>query len=315
MAARQGGIIGTVIIGFALAMATHAGHAATKVAPGNVNEAQPAIPQASANRTSALKTTYDRKYERVLTLLRNDSELRSSIKRAASRFKIDPIHIVGAIVGEHTYNVDALDRAQTYYVKALAYVQNDIRFGHDGESVDDFIQRPQFATCEKAKGSYALWSCRESVWDTKFRGKTVDDKRFPNDRFSAVFFQPFFAGQTFGLGQLNPLTALKMTDRVKKATGAAVISHTDGKGVYKTIMDPESTLDYIAATIAQSIEDYKKIAGFDISANPGLTATLYNTGRSDERARALKRNGGRPQENYYGWLINDREEELRSLIE
>ena len=33
-----------------------------------------------------------------------------------------PMHIVGAIVGEHTYNVDAYDRLQTYYVKAVAYL-------------------------------------------------------------------------------------------------------------------------------------------------------------------------------------------------
>ena len=45
---------------------------------------------------------------------------------------------------------------------------------------------------------------------------------WPNDRFSAVFFQPFYAGQTFGIGQLNPLTALKMSDMVSRTTGAAL---------------------------------------------------------------------------------------------
>ena len=30
--------------------------------------------------------------------------------------------MIGAIIGEHTYNVDAMDTLQGYYVKALAYL-------------------------------------------------------------------------------------------------------------------------------------------------------------------------------------------------
>lgn len=41
---------------------------------------------------------------------------------------------------------------------------------------------------------------------------------FPRDRFSKVFFQPLYAGQTFGLGQINPLTALTVVDIVQAAT-------------------------------------------------------------------------------------------------
>lgn len=308
------------VLAIGLGLAPVPSFAATKIEPGNFYEKQPPIPRASANRTQALNTTYERKYEKAVALLRNDTRLMRDIKAAAKKFKIDPIHIIGAIVGEHTYNVDALDRAQTYYVKALAYIKNDIQFAYDGESVSDFITRPQFDVCAKLKSSRPLWTCRENVWESKFRNKTVDGTKFPNDRFSAVFFQPFFAGQTFGIGQLNPLTALMMTDRVKKVMGGRTLDHQDGKDVYQTIMDPKTTIPYIAATLAQSIDDYKKYAGFDISDNPGLTATLYNTGRSDQRARALaaknegKANKTPPVENYYGWLINDRIEELRSLL-
>ena len=54
-------------------------------------------------------------------LLSHDQKLLSKIRAAAAQYGIDPIHIIGALVGEHTYNVDAYDRLQTYYVKATSY--------------------------------------------------------------------------------------------------------------------------------------------------------------------------------------------------
>ena len=226
-------------------------------------------------------------------------------------------HRVGALVGEHTYNVDAYDRLQSYYVKAASYAGNSFRFAYDGESIADFIKRPEFAGC---KGdSYELWTCREDIWDAKFRGKSVGGKSFPDNRFSAVFFQPFYAGQTFGLGQVNPLTALMMSDIVSRTSGLPKLDENDAGEVYRAIMDPDQSLAFTAAIIRKSIDDYCKIAGMDISRNPGLTATLYNIGNSKARARALaaKNAGGAtvwPEENYYGWLINDKLAELQALL-
>ena len=143
----------------------------------------------------------------------------------------------------------------------------------------------------------------------------MDGKSFPDDRFSATFFQPFYAGQTFGIGQLNPLTALQMTDTVHRVSGLPKLDADDPNEVYRTIMDPDMTLAYVAATIKKSIEAYRSIAGFDISQNPGVTATLYNIGNPEARAYALKAENERrkaageaqklPEENYYGWLVND----------
>jgi hypothetical protein len=304
----------------ALLAASVAASAATAVPPGNRFPDQPAVPGASASRTQALKTTYEAKYQKVYRLLAKDKKLRSKIRDAAAEYGIDPMHIVGAIVGEHTYNVDAYDRLQTYYVKAISYLEQAISFTHDGEEVSDFVQRPEFAACNDAKGSYDLWTCREAVWDQSFRGQ----HGYPNDRFSAVFFQPFYAGQTFGIGQLNPLTALEMSDYVHEVSGFPRLDSSDPRGVYKTIMDPDLTLPYVAATLRKSIDAYESIAGFDISQNPGLTATLYNLGNPEQRARALKKeNAGReaqgleprfPEENYYGWLVNDKLPELQALF-
>ena len=297
---------------------------ATPVPQGNRHEAQPDVPGASAKRTRDSNSTFERKYRKVLALLQNDAELRAKISTVAGRYGIDPLHMAGAIVGEHTYNVDAYDRLQTYYVKAVAYLKSDFGFAHNGEKVADFVARPQFERCGDLSDSYDLWSCREEVWNAEFRGRTVDGAAFPNDRFSAVFFQPFYAGQTFGIGQLNPLTALQMTDMVARISGLPKLEASDAQEVYRTIMDPDRTLAYMAATLKTAIDAYRDIAGFDISHNPGITATLYNVGNPEQRARALRvenekrRKSGEqprlPEENYYGWLVNDRLADLEALF-
>jgi hypothetical protein len=244
------------------------------------------------------------------------------------------VHIVGALVGEHTYNVDALDHIQTYVVKAASYFGSKLSFQHDGETVSQFVSRTEFSECSGIEDSYDLWSCRERVWETVFRGRNVAGKDWPNDRIGRVFFQPLFAGQTFGLGQLNPLTALAVNDIVVRVSGLPELDAERAPEVYKAIMDPDSSLEYMAAVIRTAIDGYRDIAGMDISGNPGITATLYNLGDVRERAKQLKQrntgNGGKgangkaangsngakalPQENYYGWLVNDKIEELRALV-
>ena len=294
------------------------------VPPGNRNAEQPAIPGFSVQRTKESRTTFDGKYQKVRDLLANDRALISKIKTTAALYGINPIHIVGAIVGEHTYNVDAYDRLQSYYIKAAAYAGSSFRFGYKDELVSAFVERPQFSSCTNKSSNYALWNCREAVWESDFRGKTVGGESFPNNRFSAVFFQPFYAGQTFGLGQINPLTALKLTDLVHQKSGFDTLDENKPADVYKAIMDPDQSLAYIAAAIRKSIDEYKSTAGMDISGNPGITATLYNLGNTQIRASALAaKNRARaaagepplwPEENYYGWLINDKLSDLKALL-
>jgi hypothetical protein len=313
-----------VVFGLVLAASTLSAGAATLVPPGNRNVEQPAIPGASSRRTQATNTTFQAKYRKVYALFQNDAKLREKIRQTASAYGIDPMHIVGAIVGEHTYNVDAYDRLQTYYVKAISYLSSKLTFAYRGEDITTFVQRPEFSGCAGQSGSYDLWECREQVWNHAFRGKTVGGESFPNDRFGATFFQPYYAGQTFGLGQLNPLTALQMSDLVHRISGLPRLDARDPNAVYNTIMDPDLTLPYIAATLKKSIDAYKSIAGFDISGNPGITATLYNVGNPEQRAYALKAENDRrqaageppklPEENYYGWLVNDKLPELRALF-
>ncbi len=313
-----------IFLAFTLALMTLASMVvpagAFQVPEGNRHAEQPAIPGASVRRTKAGKTTFDLKYEKVRDLLASDRGLMSKIKKTAASYGIDPIHIVGAIVGEHTYNVDAYDRLQSYYVKAASYAGSSFRFGYEDDSIDEFVKRSEFSECAGFNDSYSLWSCRENVWEKTFRGKTVGGTHYPDNRFSAVFFQPFYAGQTFGLGQINPLTALMLTDMVSQRSGYPKLHASDAAAVYKAIMDPDISLAYMAAVLRKSIDDYRSIADMDISKNPGITATLFNVGNSQERARTLaRRNAGSaspvlPEENYYGWLVNEKLAELRALL-
>ena len=316
----------SLILGIAASLSIHGNisvSAAELVPSGNRNATQPKVPGASARRTRG--SSFTAKYNKIRNLLAKDRKLMGKIKKAASRFGIDPIHIVGALVGEHTYNVDAKDRLQSYYVKALAYLNQDLSFQHKGTSIEKLVSQPAFSKCNKFKNSYLLWSCRENVWNASYRGKSKEGKRWPNHRMGRVFFQPFYAGQTFGLGQLNPLTALKVNDLVRsRVRREPKLSTKRAPEIYNTIMEPDSTLIYMAAVIRNSIDSYKSIAGFDISKNPGITATLYNLGNVHVRANALRAKNKRlksagkrarpPQENYYGWLVNEKEADLRSIL-
>ncbi len=296
-----------------------------KVPPGNRSEAQPPVSGSSIARTAETKGTFDGKYQAIYNQLAAQKGLMAKIVKTAAIYDVAPIHIIGAIIGEHTYNVDAFDNLQSYYVKAISYLNTGgLRFAYQGEGIEDFVARPEFAGCDERKDDYGVWTCRDLVWRNVFRGKTVDGKSFPASRFEQVFFQPFYAGQTFGLGQLSPLTALSVSDVVEKKGGLPPLDMRRAPEVYNAVMDPDRTLHYMAAILAKDIQLYRDIAGVDISGNPGITATLYNVGQANERAAALaavnkqRRAAGQslqmPQENYYGWLVNDRLEELQKLL-
>lgn len=301
-------------------LGVEAAQAATAVPAGNRNKRQPKIPFASARRTAAGKSSYDAKFDRVVAVLRRDTSLIRNIKKVSKRYKIDPVHMLGAIVGEHTYNYDSLDSAQSYYVKALAYTGVRIEFSLGGEHVLDFVKRPEFDRCNKGKkDSNTLWSCYQRYWQSRFRGKTVDGTRFPNKNFNEAFFQPLFAGQSFGLGQLSPLTVLKMSDAVASTSGFSKLTARDAQAIYRAAMDPNKSLHYMAAVLRDSIDAYRSVGGVDISGNPGLTATLYNLGDPWARASQYRRRkaAGKvrwPSENYYGWLVNSRLDVLKSLL-
>ena len=314
------------LVAFCLALPAMTGSApaATAVPPGNRSAEQPPVSVHAITRTRETRGSFEAKYKKIYKALKRNKKLLKKIRKVAARYDIDPVHIIGAIVGEHTYNVDSVDYIQSYYIKAAEYAGLRISFEYKGEKASDFVQRPQFRECARLSDSYDLWTCRQRVWTAQFRGKTVDGKSFPNARMDQVFFQPLYAGQTFGLGQLSPLTALKITDTVHQRSRFKKLSADDASRLYEQIIDPDSTLHYMAAIIWRDIQTYREIAGFDISTNPGITATLYNLGDAPDRAEKLRatndkrRKAGQqlllPRENYYGWLVNEKLNELKALL-
>lgn len=71
-----------------------------------------------------------------------------------------------------------------------------------------------------------------------------------------------------------------------------------------------------SAASREAIDAYAS-EGFDSSGNPCIMATLYNVGQPHCRAAKLAANRfGRklPVENYYGWFVNSKLDELRALL-
>jgi hypothetical protein len=318
MQSRVSSVVAACLAAFLFAAPVAAAGKVVVVPPGNRSATQPPVSTSSIARTAETDGSFEEKYEAVRRRLARDPKLIAAIKRTAGQYGIAPIHMIGAIVGEHTFNVDVMDSLQGYYVKALAYLNEDsLSFGYKKTSLAALVAMPEFAGCD-ASSSYALWSCREDVWNKSIRGKTVHGVAFPDARFEKAFFQPFYAGQTFGLGQISPLAALMVTDRVHAVGGLPLLDPARAPEVYQAVMDPDMSLQYMAALIAESIGIYKSVAGFDISKNPGLTASLYNLGGVPARARALRaaNQGGLvyPQENYYGWFVNAKLADLEKLL-
>ncbi len=263
---------------------------------------------------------WDDKYRHVVNVLATDKRLMGNLKKAAQVYGVDPVDIVGAIVGEHTFNMNVFDTLQSYYVKALQYMNNKtLTFQYNGELARDFFKRPQFATCEAMADNFDKWDCRETVWNRQFAGRG-----WPPTRLNRVFFAPAHAGQTFGIGQIGPVVALSVTDLVHAKSGLPLLSIDNAPQVFSQIMNPDDSMFYIAAAIRRSIDAYKRVAGFDISANAGVVATLYNLGDPVTRATDLKAiNDQRakkgqapqwPQENFYGWFINEKVGDLNKLV-
>lgn len=261
-----------------------------------------ALPQATQERLKATRGQIPLKLKRTIAVLKRD-RLIPKIKRTAAAYGIDPVHILGAIVGEHAFNYDIRDDLQQVALQFGRRLQR-VEFSCGSVPLETVLAQPQFAQCKGNSNAY--WSCVDRVWFSKMRGKVVDGQRMPRRNLTESCFNPFATGQTYGLGQLSPVTALKMMDSTKLPK----ISYKDADALYERIIDPSDSLQVIAAVIVDSIAAYRSV-GVDISDRPGITATLYNLGDPWTRARKSK---GNPQVNYYGAFVEDHIDVLYDLL-
>lgn len=301
------------------------------------NSTIPEIPEVSLNRhekqlqhekfkNSTLLVYFLERYKVTINRLlqnyiSNDFNILSEIKKAAQLYGIKPEHILGAIIGEHVFNVDLKDRAQEYSLRAAMWVN----FFSGKHPFADVIDCPEMKTCENQATDYMKWECYDSVWTYKLRGKTAcNNKSFVNKSLMMSFFDPTVAGKTYGLGQLGPIKMLSLTDIVNRFSHLPKLTIRDQNQVYESILDPKTTIHYIAAAVYNSIQIYKKEANIDISNNIGLTATLYNLGYERRRAIELDKINEKnviqgkelklPQVNYYGWFVNYVEKDLENKL-
>lgn len=98
----------------------------------------------------------------------------------------------------------------------------------------------------------------------------------------------------------------------------------DVKEIVRAVTSTSGNLEYAAALLVEAQRAYAGIAGMDISANPGLLATLYHLGAPTVRARRLAAdNAARqargeppmpPQVNFYGAFVNRHAAEIAGLL-
>ncbi len=220
--------------------------------------------------------------------------LKNEIKAAAKAFRIDPVHIAGAIAGEHALNVDAYDSLQQYARQANKYISV---FADRTESRRDnlyqMVNSEEFADCNVKKSDYDMWYCVVQTWYATpgFQGrKFAFGTREYYKQFSQYFFDPNGVGATFGVGQMSPLRAMMVDDlvqQVKPSLGINFVKNGSIEDAFDRVLTPEKVVYYIAATVKFGMAAYSQIAKFDISSHPGVTATLYNVGQ--ERIKASER--------------------------
>jgi hypothetical protein len=309
------------------------------VPEGNRNPTRPALPESTMDRLSkALESLKEGeivteeqmievKYQRAMKILKRKKiempdgtklGLRQAIMQIAPLFGVEPEQVFAALVGEHTYNVGASDTVQDFLVRQRLLLLFKDKWDNPNR-LSDILKLEVFRTnCDGfLNNNYNYWNCVRETWNSKVRGHKIDDTVYSSNEYITEFFDPKGAGKTYGLGQLGPHQILSLTQLVhEKAPDQPLQSIENLEQIYDTCITDASVLHYIAASIAISIQQYKDVANFDISKNAGLLATLYNLGKEKYHAVELfKRNvknlqKGKPlqypEENYYGWLINDK---------
>lgn len=115
---------------------------------------------------------------------------------------------------------------------------------------------------------------------------------------------------TFGFGQIGVTAAMEAEAHVAKIEGRNPKSRDE---LVTEITNPTGSIR-IAAAILRKVQDDYKTEGFDISKDPALLTTLYNLGKSEERAKQAKSSGLPPRQNYFGLFVARYAGEIQKVV-
>lgn len=272
-----------------------------------------------------LKAAIESKYKTALKKIARKPELINEMIKAGRLYGIDPILILGTVIGEHSYNVGYADLGQDTIAKWAGSWGTKLLM--NSEDLLVLLKAPRTAaSCDKwlATSHAEYWDCVAFVWNKDFKNNPNDTVENDNLGFRTKFFNPVGVGMTYGLGQLDPIRALMVNDIVHKTSGLPLLTIEQPDKIYAAIIDPISGVHYVAANITLYLQAYLKIANFDIQNNVGVVATLYNFGK--EKFYARKRydanvahlKAGRKvepaYESYYGFFVNEKAPELQKIL-
>lgn len=277
---------------------------------------------------AGLQADLDKRFRETLDRIAKDPQTIAEIRKAGQLYGIDPALILGNIIGEHIYNTQLVMLAQDKVMESTISTWATkwaLKFSASGISLADLLKEAPFGECQANGPQSDYWECAHNVYEKNYRGKTINGRSFGPKSLKYTFFDPIASGLTYGLGQLDPIRALMVTDRVNKTSGFPYLTVENPTAIYEAILNPRTSVHYIAANIVVSLEIYRKLASFDISQNIGVVATLYNLGkerqfannRYRETLRSLKEKRAIdvPVESYYGFIINEKEKEIRRFVE
>lgn len=257
----------------------------------------------------------DKKFNHVIKVLKKEHVF-EKIKETATKYNIKPEAVAACIIGEHVFNVSIVDKFQNYFINIYSKWIDKHNTIHD--VYIEFLNEPEIKKIIENKNisDYEKYDTIFNIYNNKYRGT----KDYPNKNFIFSFFNPVGAGLTYGLGQLSPARILLTNDIAVNYGNLPRINPEDTESLYHATLDVDININYVAASVVASTEIYKKYAGFDISNNIGIIATLYNLGNEKYRAKLLKRENKKnkkityPQENFYGWYMNVKEKEIEKLF-
>lgn len=175
-----------------------------------------------------LKSDLQERYRSALQSIAKDQQTVAEIRKAGQIYGIDPVLIIGNIVGEHVFNVGITDSIQGYVVQSLSWgAAWALKFSSSGVDLLDLLKQAPFGRCDarKADSHADYWDCVTNVYESKYRWKPG----FGSKGFKFTFFDPVAVGMTYGLGQLDPIRALMVADMVNRNSGFQMISIEDPK--------------------------------------------------------------------------------------